>query len=51
MEFEAEVMPDRFSFNGGETYINATANIDPTTAKNGDWTWDNTNSKVKFIGN
>jgi hypothetical protein len=51
MEFEAEVLPDRFSFDGGQSYINATVgSIDPATAKNGDWTWDNTNSKVKFIG-
>ncbi|XP_060573258.1 fibrocystin-L-like isoform X2 [Ruditapes philippinarum] len=50
MEFEAEVLPDRFSFDGGQSYINATVgSIDPATAKNGDWTWDNTNSKVKFI--
>ncbi|XP_045210443.2 fibrocystin-L-like isoform X2 [Mercenaria mercenaria] len=50
MEMVVEVLPDRFSFDGGETYINATVGgIDPSTAENGDWEWDNTNSKVKFI--
>ncbi|XP_053372863.1 fibrocystin-L-like [Mercenaria mercenaria] len=50
MEMVVETLPDRFSFDGGETYINATVGgIDPSTAENGDWEWDNTNSKVKFI--
>ena len=44
-------LPDRFTIDGGKTFINATVGgIDPTTAKNGDWEWDNVNNKIKFIG-
>jgi hypothetical protein len=46
--FEA---PDRFTIDGGNSFINATVGgIDPSTAKNGDWEWDNANNKIKFIG-
>ena len=43
--------PDRFSFDGGATFINATVGgLDPSNANNGDWEWDNANNEIKFIG-
>lgn len=50
LTIEVELMPDRFSFDGGNTYINASVTIDPTTAVNGDWQWDDVNSIVTFVG-
>lgn len=51
MQLNLEVMPDRFSFDGGSTVINATVGgLDPETAQNGDWEWDNINKKVDFVG-
>jgi hypothetical protein len=43
-------LPDRFTING-KTYTNASAeSVDPETAWNGQWNWDNTNKEIKFIG-
>lgn len=51
MQLNVEVMPDRFSFDGGNTVINATVGgLDPEIAQNGDWQWDNVNKKVDFVG-
>lgn len=52
LKVAVEEMPDRFSFDGGQTFINATVGgIDPLTAMNGDWEWDDANNDVRFIGN
>ena len=42
--------PDRFSIDGGQTFVNATPSLDPTNATFGDWEWDNINKEIKFIG-
>ena len=42
--------PDRFSIDGGETFVNATASLDPANATFGDWEWDNANNEIKFMG-
>lgn len=44
-------VPDRFTIDGGRSFINATVGgLDPATANNGDWEWDNANSEIKFFG-
>ena len=46
-----EEFPDRFSIDGGASYINATLDgLDPNTNVYGDWEWDNVNSEIKFLG-
>ena len=42
--------PDRFSIDGGQTFVNATPSLDPANATFGDWEWDNINKEIKFIG-
>lgn len=43
-------LPDRFTIDGGHTYINATTGgLDPSMAHNGDWEWDNVNNEIKFV--
>ena len=43
--------PDRFSFDGGETLVNATVGgLDPANAVHGDWEWDNANSEIRYLG-
>ena len=43
--------PDRFSIDGGATFINATVGgLDPSNATYGDWEWDNANNEIKFMG-
>ena len=42
--------PDRFSIDGGQTFVNATSSLDPANATFGDWEWDNINKEIKFIG-
>lgn len=50
LEVDVKEVPDRFSIDGGDNFLNATVGgLDPNTAKNGDWEWDNVNKKVKFI--
>lgn len=52
MKLAVKELPDRFSIDGGANYINmTTGGIDPSTAKNGDWEWDNINDEIRFIGN
>ena len=46
-----EEFPDRFSIDGGNSFINATlGGLDPDNAMNGDWEWDNANSEIKYVG-
>ncbi|KAH3704517.1 hypothetical protein DPMN_079573 [Dreissena polymorpha] len=50
LKVDVATKPDRFSINGGATFINATDGvIDPDTAINGDWEWDATNTTVRYI--
>ena len=43
--------PDRFSFDGGNTFVNATVGgLDPSTHVHGDWEWDNVNSEIRYLG-
>ena len=52
MKLSVKELPDRFSIDGGANYINYTeGGIDPSTAMNGDWEWDNINDEIRFIGN
>ena len=51
LKLDVERAPDRLSIDGGSNFINATTgSLDPTTAKNGDWEWDNANTDIKMIG-
>ncbi|WAR05573.1 PKHL1-like protein, partial [Mya arenaria] len=50
MRASVETIPDRFSVDNGASFINMTeGSIDPNTAENGDWEWDNVNKEIKYI--
>lgn len=51
LQFNVEELPDRFSLDGGNSFLNMTEfdSFDPSVASHGDWTWDNVNDEVKFV--
>ena len=51
MRLPVEKFPDRFSIDGGASFINATLDgLDPSVNVYGDWEWDNINNEIKFLG-